>query len=184
MAVGACRPDWAEIDSEIWNESLVFVDSYAGAKAESGDLILSNCSIQDELGNFIHENEKIDSNKRTAFKSLGLAIEDLVAAKMAMENIKKSSNWPIDFVQSEEVEKLKEKCGKSKFHKTAEVSNAVRNLKCSAFLLTSDLMVCEMKTSFISLALIYKAKTGQLQAILNIKDLQDELKTDLYTKYL
>ena len=53
MAVGAPRPDWAEIEPKIWKESLVYVDSFAGAKTEAGDLIQSNCEVTDELGGFI-----------------------------------------------------------------------------------------------------------------------------------
>ena len=55
MAVGAPRPDWAEIEPQVWKESKVFVDSFAGAKTESGDLIQSNCDVEDELGGFINK---------------------------------------------------------------------------------------------------------------------------------
>ena len=55
MAVGAPRPDWAETDPEIWKESLVFVDSFAGAKTEAGDLIQSKCNVENELGAFINK---------------------------------------------------------------------------------------------------------------------------------
>ena len=57
MAVGAPRPDWAEIEPKIWKESLVYVDSFAGAKTEAGDLIQSNCDIADELGGFIKKSK-------------------------------------------------------------------------------------------------------------------------------
>ena len=46
MAVGAPRPEWSEIDPDIWNNSQVYVDSYSGAMAESGDLIESKASIK------------------------------------------------------------------------------------------------------------------------------------------
>lgn len=40
-AVGACRPDWAEIDPELMRSSVVYVDSFEGAQKESGDIILA-----------------------------------------------------------------------------------------------------------------------------------------------
>ena len=46
------------------------------------------------------------SNQRTAFKSLGLAIEDFVAAKMACEAIKTSSPWPVEFIESQKVKEM------------------------------------------------------------------------------
>ena len=46
------------------------------------------------------------SNQRTAFKSLGLAIEDFVAAKMAYEAIKTSSPWPVEFIESQKVKEM------------------------------------------------------------------------------
>ena len=39
--VGACRPDWRELDDELMLNSVVVVDSRAGACKESGDIILS-----------------------------------------------------------------------------------------------------------------------------------------------
>lgn len=39
--VGACRPDWRELDDELMVNSVVIVDSLEAAKQESGDVILS-----------------------------------------------------------------------------------------------------------------------------------------------
>src|SRR5262249_13743083 len=49
-AVGACRPDWRELDDKAMKRSLVFVDSREGALKESGDVILSEAKIYAELG--------------------------------------------------------------------------------------------------------------------------------------
>lgn len=43
-AVGACRPDWRELDDALMKEAVVYVDSREGAMAESGDVILSGVS--------------------------------------------------------------------------------------------------------------------------------------------
>ena len=43
-AVGACRPDWRELDDDLMRAAVVYVDSREGAMAESGDVILSGVS--------------------------------------------------------------------------------------------------------------------------------------------
>src|SRR5256886_17322205 len=48
-AVGACRPDWRELDDEAMR-NVVFVDSREAAMKESGDVILSGATICAELG--------------------------------------------------------------------------------------------------------------------------------------
>src|SRR5436190_2461438 len=49
-AIGACRPDWRELDDEAIQKKVVFVDSREGAMKESGDVILSAAKIYAELG--------------------------------------------------------------------------------------------------------------------------------------
>src|SRR5262249_51246422 len=48
-AIGACRPDWRELDDDAMT-NVVFVDSREGAMKESGDVILSGAKIYAELG--------------------------------------------------------------------------------------------------------------------------------------
>lgn len=167
------RPDWAEIEPEVWSGSKVFVDSFVGAKAESGDLIDSKCEVKDELGAFIGKKDHLESNQRTAFKSLGLAIEDLVAAKMAMKKAGKASpQWPFEFWPSSkvsEVAKISSKIVKAK----SEARNSVTNLNVKTILVDSTVMVTEMRTSSCNLALLYKAHTGELKAILDINPIKD-----------
>ena len=40
-AVGACRPDWHEVDPALMRSAVVYVDSRAGCDEESGDIILA-----------------------------------------------------------------------------------------------------------------------------------------------
>jgi len=49
-AIGACRPDWRELDDEAMQKNVVFVDSREGAVRESGDMILSGAKIYAEFG--------------------------------------------------------------------------------------------------------------------------------------
>jgi thiomorpholine-carboxylate dehydrogenase len=78
-AVGACRPDWRELDDEAM-ANVVFVDSREAAMKESGDVILSGAKIYAELGEALVGKIPARANKTTIFKSLGMAVEDIAAA--------------------------------------------------------------------------------------------------------
>jgi len=41
LAIGACRPDWQELDSELMRSAMVYTDSREACLKESGDIILS-----------------------------------------------------------------------------------------------------------------------------------------------
>lgn len=79
-AIGACRPDWREIDDEAMQKAVVFVDSREGAMKESGDVILSGAKIYSELGEALAGKVPVPRNETTIFKSLGMAVEDIAAA--------------------------------------------------------------------------------------------------------
>jgi len=78
-AVGACRPDWRELDDDTM-QNVVFVDSREAALKESGDVILSAAKIYAELGEALAGNFPSRANETTIFKSLGMAVEDIAAA--------------------------------------------------------------------------------------------------------
>jgi thiomorpholine-carboxylate dehydrogenase len=78
-AIGACRPDWRELDDEAMS-NVVFVDSREGAMKESGDVILSGAKIYAELGEALADKIPTRANETTIFKSLGMAVEDISAA--------------------------------------------------------------------------------------------------------
>src|SRR5436190_11916090 len=78
-AIGACRPDWRELDDEAMS-NVVFVDSREGAMKESGDLILSGTKIYAELGEALADKVPRRATETTIFKSLGMAVEDIAAA--------------------------------------------------------------------------------------------------------
>ena len=75
-AVGACRPDWRELDDEAM-QNVVFVDSREAALKESGDVILSGANIYAELGEALAGKVPPRANETTIFKSLGMAVEDI-----------------------------------------------------------------------------------------------------------
>jgi ornithine cyclodeaminase/alanine dehydrogenase-like protein (mu-crystallin family) len=87
-AIGACRPDWRELDDEAMS-SVVFVDSREGALKESGDVILSGAKIYAELGEALAGKVPARAKETTIFKSLGMAAEDIAAAMLVYRSIAK-----------------------------------------------------------------------------------------------
>ena len=85
-AVGACRPDWRELDDDAMR-NLVFVDSREAAIKESGDLILSGAKIYAELGEALAGKVPARADEITIFKSLGMAVEDVAAALLVYRSV-------------------------------------------------------------------------------------------------
>ena len=79
-AIGACRPDWRELDDDAMRNSVLFVDSREAAMKESGDVILSGAKIYAELGEAFAGKIQSRAKETTIFKSLGMAVEDIAAA--------------------------------------------------------------------------------------------------------
>jgi thiomorpholine-carboxylate dehydrogenase len=88
-AIGACRPDWRELDDEAMS-NIVFVDSREGAMKESGDVILSDAKIYAELGEALADKVPSRANETTIFKSLGMAVEDIAAAMLVYRKLFRS----------------------------------------------------------------------------------------------
>lgn len=82
-AIGACRPDWRELDDATLSRARLIVDSREAALVESGD-VRAAPGIAAELGEVIATPAlgRTDPGQVTLFKSLGLAVEDVVAADM------------------------------------------------------------------------------------------------------
>ncbi|MBS7699726.1 MAG: ornithine cyclodeaminase family protein [Chelatococcus sp.] len=89
--VGAFTPQMRESDDEAVRRSRVFVDTYAGALAEAGDLlqpIAAGTWQADRVCADLHELTskarpgRISEDEITLFKSVGAAIEDLAAARL------------------------------------------------------------------------------------------------------
>ena len=88
-AVGAPRPDRRELDTAAIVRSRVFVDSRAGALAESGDLLhplkegaIDEGHILGEVGEVLAGTlpGRTSAEEITLFKSLGMAVEDVATA--------------------------------------------------------------------------------------------------------
>lgn len=83
-AVGSPRPTWRELDDAAMANVLV-VDSREACLIESGDVILSGASIDAEIGEIFAASKTAPAGVTTVFKSVGLAIEDIAAAKLVYD---------------------------------------------------------------------------------------------------
>ena len=86
-AVGAARPNWRELDDAAMHSGALIVDSRAAALAESGDVILSKAPIFAEAGEIFAGAPKPAAGTTTIFKSLGLAVEDIAAARLVYKAV-------------------------------------------------------------------------------------------------
>ena len=94
-AVGAFRPDMAELPTELVCRSRIFVDHVESAIQEAGDLLqplqaglIEASHFSTELGNVVAGTAegRTDVKQITVFKSVGVAIQDLCAAVQVLEN--------------------------------------------------------------------------------------------------
>jgi ornithine cyclodeaminase/alanine dehydrogenase-like protein (mu-crystallin family) len=83
-AVGSPRPNWRELDDAAMANTLV-VDSREAVLKESGDVILSKATIYAEAGEIFAGVKEAPAGVTTVFKSVGLAIEDIAAAKLVYD---------------------------------------------------------------------------------------------------
>ena len=83
-AVGAPRPTWRELDDAAMANLLV-VDSREAVLKESGDVILSKAAIYAEVGEIFAGAKKVPASETTVFKSVGIAAEDIAAARLVYD---------------------------------------------------------------------------------------------------
>ncbi|WP_044873863.1 ornithine cyclodeaminase family protein [Pseudomonas sp. LFM046] len=92
--VGAFLPTMRETDSAAVARSRIVVDTRAGALEEAGDLLLAIAegaiteqNIHFELADLLHgRGHRQGDSEITLFKSVGYALEDLIAAKLLLSN--------------------------------------------------------------------------------------------------
>ncbi len=98
--VGGFRPDMREVDDDCVRRARVFVDTRAGALEEAGDIIQplqSGALREDDIAGDLFDLARGSRAGRryhdqiTLFKSVGTAIEDLAAARLALDNVRHSS---------------------------------------------------------------------------------------------
>jgi ornithine cyclodeaminase/alanine dehydrogenase-like protein (mu-crystallin family) len=80
-AVGSPRPNWRELDDDVMRFTVI-VDSREAALKESGDVILSKATIFAEIGEIFAGLKAAPAAETTVFKSVGIATEDIAAARL------------------------------------------------------------------------------------------------------
>jgi thiomorpholine-carboxylate dehydrogenase len=85
LAVGATGASLRELDDEAMQSSFILAESRSCAERESGDVRLSGSSVQAEIGEILSGVIAAPSNRRVVFKSVGMAIEDLTAARLVWQ---------------------------------------------------------------------------------------------------
>jgi len=99
IAIGACRPSQQEIDPALVARANLVVDSKAAALVESGGIVqpiregrFTPDHVRAELGEIVSglKPGRRNESEITLFKSLGQAIEDLVAADLAFRRARQS----------------------------------------------------------------------------------------------
>jgi ornithine cyclodeaminase len=83
-AVGAPRPTWRELDTELMLNAVVIADSRGSAELEAGDVVISRAQVFAEMGEVLLNKKTIEGKPTIVFKSLGLAAEDAGAAELVL----------------------------------------------------------------------------------------------------
>jgi len=95
--VGGFQPDGREVDDSVISRSRIVVDTFEGALAEAGDLLIplhDKLIVRDQIVGDLHQivSGKIvgrrDAGEITVFKSVGFALEDLVAATLLYKRLR------------------------------------------------------------------------------------------------
>lgn len=97
-AIGSYTPEMQEVPAETVARSLVIVDSRSATLVETGDLLrpmqaglFGDEHIHAELGEIIRgrKSGRQSPEQITYFKSVGIAVQDAVAARLAVQNAQK-----------------------------------------------------------------------------------------------
>jgi ornithine cyclodeaminase/alanine dehydrogenase-like protein (mu-crystallin family) len=87
ISVGAIGPHVRELDDAVIQNALVVAESRAAAERESGDVRLSGVQVEAEIGEILAGVKAVPAGRRVVFKSVGMAIEDLTAARLVWQSL-------------------------------------------------------------------------------------------------
>ena len=87
LAVGGIGATNRELDDEVMQTSYVVAESRDCVARESGDVVQSGAKIDAEIGEILSRPEvaAVPRDRRVLFKTVGMAIEDLAAARLVWE---------------------------------------------------------------------------------------------------
>lgn len=90
--VGGYTYDMREADNDVIKGAAIYVDTFEGALAEAGDIlrpieegVITRDDVKADLYKIVSDTFEAPTEKRTVFKSVGTALEDLIAAKLAFD---------------------------------------------------------------------------------------------------
>ncbi len=92
-AVGAYRPQMCELPASLVRRAAVFVDDLAGARHEAGDLLQAGRAFEtvESLESVIDAPPARDPSRPVVFKSVGQALWDLAAARLAWSTLSETA---------------------------------------------------------------------------------------------
>jgi thiomorpholine-carboxylate dehydrogenase len=86
IAVGATGATMRELDDEVMRTSFIVAECKAAAERESGDVRMSGVKVDAEVGAVAAGSTAAPQGRRIVFKSVGMAIEDLTAARLVWQS--------------------------------------------------------------------------------------------------
>lgn len=93
LAVGASTASLRELDDEAMLSSFLVAEARANVERESGDVILSGAKVQAEIGEILINPAAatIPRDCRIVFKTVGMAVEDITAARLVWNRLRDNS---------------------------------------------------------------------------------------------
>jgi thiomorpholine-carboxylate dehydrogenase len=85
-AIGAATPDRRELDEETMRGAVV-VESREAALKEAGDIVLAQAKVTAEIGELLNGAPFDRGERPVVFKSVGIAVEDIAAAKLVYDKL-------------------------------------------------------------------------------------------------
>lgn len=82
ISVGATGATVRELDDEATQSSYIVAECKSAAERESGDIVLSGSKVDAEIGQILAGGVPAPVGRRILFKSVGMAIEDMTAARL------------------------------------------------------------------------------------------------------
>jgi thiomorpholine-carboxylate dehydrogenase len=88
IAVGASGAGLRELDDEAMLSSYVIAEGRSCVERESGDVLLSGAKVRAEIGEILTDpaGATIPQDQRVVFKTVGMAIEDVTAARLVWQS--------------------------------------------------------------------------------------------------
>ena len=89
-AVGAPRPTWRELDDAVLRAARIYVESREAATRESGDIVAAG-RVDAEIGEVVTGavRGRETAGELTLFKSVGVAVEDVVTADLVFQKARR-----------------------------------------------------------------------------------------------